>query len=158
MPTDFVPGPKLRGTKPQTQVPLDDEATAPKRNGSTGPRPGPAKPPRVVKSREAQIGATLTIINLMLISVPGLREDSLDVVEITALAKSIDLQCKTSPRFAKYVDTMLSAGSGAGLLGVCLLIAARRAARHDLIPRDFDAAFASLLAGTNNVQPAGVSS
>jgi hypothetical protein len=151
MPTDFVPGPKLRGNKPQTQVPLDTDEAAPKRsNGAaTGPRPGPAKPPKVTRSLEAQIGATLTVINLMLISIPAIRDDSLDTVEIEALAKSIDLQCKTSPRFRRYVETMLQAGSGAGLLGVCLLIGARRAARHDLIPRDFDTAFGSLLAGTN---------
>jgi hypothetical protein len=153
--TEFVPGPKLRGSKPaaSTQVPLDDES-APKRNGTGRERtPTPAKTPRSTKSLETQIGATLTVINLMLMSVPRIREDALDVTEIQALAKSLDLQCKTSPRFRKYVEGMLSAGSGAGLLGVCLLIGARRAARHDMIPRDFDGAFASLLAGTANRQP-----
>lgn len=151
MPTDFVPGPKVRG-KATTQLPLDDEA-APKRNGATPKAPRQPSPRPSTRSLEVQIGATLTVINLMLISVPRIRDDALDGNEIQALAKAIDLQCKTSPRFKKYVEAMLSAGSGAGLLGVCLMIGARRAARHDMIPRDFDTAFGSLLAGTLAPRP-----
>lgn len=132
--------------RPVTQAPIDE--TAPKRGNGVPPRRGPGRPPGSVKSLETQIGATLTVINMMLLSVPRIRDDALDITEIQALAKSIDLQCKTSPRFRKYVETALAAGSGAGLLGVCIMIGARRAARHDIIPRDFDGAFGSLLAGT----------
>lgn len=137
--------------RPVTQEPIE---TAPKRNGASPRAAKPASTPRPsTRSLETQIGATLTVMNLMLLSVPRIREDALDMSEIQALAKSIDLQCKTSPRFRRYVEAALGAGSGAGLLGVLLLIGARRAARHDIIPRDFDGAFGSLLAGTANRQP-----
>jgi len=150
----FVPGRKVR--PPSTQEPIED---APKRNGIPPPRGragGGAAAPKQTRSLEGQIGATLIVINMMLMSVPAIRADALDMNEITALAKSIDLQCKTSPRFRKYVEAVLQTGSGAGLLGVCLLIGARRAARHAIIPRDFDAAFGSILAGTANPPKTGV--
>jgi hypothetical protein len=147
---DYVPGRKVKPPA-STQAPIDEGE--PKRPAAARVKPSAGNnTPRSTRSLETQIGATLSVVNLMLLSIPRIREDALDSTEIIALAKSIDLQCKTSPRFRRYIESALSAGSGAGLLGVCMLIAARRAARHDMIPRDFDAAFGSLLAGTANRQ------
>jgi hypothetical protein len=145
----FVPGRKVR--PPGTQAPIDE--TAPKRNGASPKTTPRASTSKSTRSLETQIGATLVVINMMVASVPRLNADALDATEIQALAKSIDLQCKTSPRFRKYVEAALSAGSGAGLLGVCIMIGARRAARHEIIPREFDNAFGSLLAGTLAAKP-----
>jgi hypothetical protein len=86
-------------------------------------------------------------------AIPPLRADALDPVEITALAKAIDLQCRTSPRFRKYVEAVLSSGSGAGLIGVVLMISARRAARHNLfgMPGEFDTAIGQMMQQASKV-------
>ena len=110
------------------------------------------------RSLETQIGGLLFVANTFVMAIPPLRADALDTVELTALAKAIDLQCRTSPRFRKYVEAALSSGSGAGLVGVILMIAARRAARHNLIgvPTEMDTAIGQLMAQASRVGvPAG---
>lgn len=124
-------------SKPLTQVPPNKEQP-PKRKG-------PGRPP--TKSLEAQIGALIVMVNLTIQSIPPLRQDAMDVYEMEALAKAIDLQAKTSPRFRRYLEALLSAGSGAGLIGIMAMIGARRAARHGLMPAEVDALLGSMIQG-----------
>lgn len=137
---------------PVTQLPIAE--VAPKRgpgrpkgsgnkhrnNGSAAPRP-----PRPSTSLRTRVGGMLTFVNMFVMVTP-IRGDALDPIEIDALAKAIDEQCKQSPRFRKYVESMLSAGSGGQLLGVCIVIGARRAARHGVLPPDMDGYLGGMLA------------
>jgi hypothetical protein len=66
--------------------------------------------------------------------IPEKVGDELDGGEIAALASSLDAQCRRSPRFRKWVEGFLTAGSGGTLIAVVGMIATRRAARHGLIP------------------------
>lgn len=117
------------------------------RKATTRTRKGPT-------SLAPEIGAFLSLVNGALIVSPlGTRPieaiddpsvtptkigDELDAVEINALASAIDAQCKRSPRFRKIVERFLGAGSGGTLVMVAGLIAARRAARHGILPREID--------------------
>lgn len=114
------------------------------------------------KSLAPEISAFLSLVNGVLIVSPlGTRPieaitdvnvaptrigDELDAAEITALAAGIDAQCRRSPRFRKYVEMVLGAGSGGTLMTVIALIAARRAARHGMLPPDVDAMAGMILA------------
>jgi hypothetical protein len=73
--------------------------------------------------------------------------DELDDVEISALAKSIDMQCQRSPRVRKYVSSFLGITAGAGLGGVVGLIVARRLARHGMIDPSLDGRLGMLMQG-----------
>lgn len=129
--------------RPVIQVPIVE--TEPKKTGRpAGAKTSPQAPSR--RSLETQIGGTIFIANTFVTAIPALRADALDAAEITALAKAIDLQCRTSPRFRKYVEAALSGGSGMGLLGVCVMIGARRAARHGIIEPGMDGAIGGLIA------------
>jgi hypothetical protein len=126
-----------------------------RRKPSTAPRRGP-------KSLAPEIAAFLALVNgIVIVSPLGTRPveaitdvnveatrvgDELDAVEIAALAASIDAQCRRSPRFRKYVEGVLNAGSGGTLVTVIALIAARRAARHGIIPENIDAMGGLILA------------
>lgn len=126
-----------------------------KRRKSPARRGGP-------KSLAPEIGALLTLINGAIIVSPlGTRPieaiadpavpptrlgDELDAAEIAALASGIDAQCRRSPRFRKYVEMVLGAGSGGTLMTVVALIAARRAARHGMLPAEVDAMAGMVLA------------
>jgi hypothetical protein len=90
----------------------------------------------------------LVFVNLVLLSIPPLAVDALSQDEITALARAIDQQCRQSPRFRKYVEAMLATGSGAGLIGVVIMIGARRAARHGMLPPDMDGLLGTMIAQT----------
>jgi hypothetical protein len=106
------------------------------------------------RSLAPEIGAMLALVNGMVIASPlGTRPiaaisdasipaerigDELDAAEIAALAAAIDAQCRRSPRFRKVVEGMLGAASGGTLVTVVALIAARRAARHGLVPPSVD--------------------
>lgn len=106
------------------------------------------------KSLAPEIGAFLSLVNgLVIVSPLGTRPveaiadpnitpdrigDELDAAEITALASALDAQCRRSPRFRKYVESVLGAGSGGTLVTVIALIAARRAARHGMLPAHID--------------------
>lgn len=114
------------------------------------------------KSLAPEIGAFLALVNgIVIVSPLGTRPveaitdpaitpervgDELDAAEIGALASAIDAQCRRSPRFRKYVEGVLTAGSGGTLVTVLALIAARRAARHGLIPAHIDAMGGMILA------------
>lgn len=142
--------------RPVTQVPIMPQGeTEPKKNGRPpGAKTSPQAPSR--RSLETQIGGTLVVINMVVMSIPPIAPDALDVVEINALAKAIDLQCRQSVRFRKYVEAALGAGSGAGLIGVCLMIGARRAARHNMIPTELDGAIGGMIAQAANAKPVPV--
>lgn len=71
--------------------------------------------------------------------------DELDSAEIKMLAASIDRQCQRSPRFRKYVERVLGAGSGGMLVGTLGMIAARRASRHGILPKMIDPAIGILM-------------
>jgi hypothetical protein len=66
--------------------------------------------------------------------IPALQRDALDNAEVNALAKSIDQQCQSSPRFRKYIESMLVVGTSTSLFAVVGIIAGRRLVRHNLIP------------------------
>lgn len=128
-------GPKLR--------PLDDDF------GPLEPKPKVKEPrkraPSATKrSIEQDIASLLVYANLML--APVLKSDVMDDVEILALAKAIDDQAKKSPRFRAAIDRMLTAVGGTGLIGVAIIIIARRASRHGLMSPDWDQKLGIMLA------------
>lgn len=110
--------------------------------------------PRTAKSLAPEISAFLALVNgIVIVSplgtrpveaitdpnvIPERRGDELDAIEIAALASAIDAQCRRSPRFRKYVEGVLTAGSGGTLITVLGLIAARRASRHGVLPENVD--------------------
>lgn len=144
---------------PVTQLPVDSGETAPKRRrgrppGSktgSGSRPGSAAASRV--SLETRIGGMLVLVNMALYMVPPLQRDALDPVELAALAKAIDAQCKQSVRFRRYVEAMLTAGSGGQLFGVVAIIGARRMARHGVLPAEVDGMLGGMLANNAPTTP-----
>lgn len=84
-------------------------------------------------SLETQIGALLWTVNIPLQLIPQLQRDALDQIEITALAKAIDAECKKSATFRKYVESALKVQGATSLVSVIALIAARRVVRHEII-------------------------
>jgi hypothetical protein len=124
------------------------------------------------KSLEAEITAFLTVVNSVIAFTPlGTKYDQeklalalmtpgadmslaiekigdeLDEAEIKLLAKGIDAQCQRSPRFRAYIETMLGAGANAGLIATVAMIAARRAARHGIVPEALDPMLGSMMNG-----------
>lgn len=131
---------------PVSELPPD---TAPKRRGRP-PRDPDAAPiarkPRRARSLEAQIASTLMGFNLLFWAMPPLRGDALDDPEINALAKALDAQAQSSPRFHRALKTALDASSGGQLVGVVGIIAARRMARHNFVlPPEADAQLGRML-------------
>jgi len=114
----------------------------------TAPKRGPQKaaPRPSSRSLKSEIASTLMTINLVLVMIPPLRQDQMDMVEIEALADALDEQARKSPRFRKALEGALAAGSGAGLIGVVAIIGARRAARHGMIPAEADQMLGNMLA------------
>lgn len=113
----------------------------------TAPKRGPQKSaPRQARSLKSEIASTLMTINLVLVMIPPLRQDQMDMVEIEALADALDEQARKSPKFRKALEGALAAGSGAGLIGVIVIIAGRRAARHGMIPTEADQMLGNMLA------------
>lgn len=133
-----------------------------KRRPSTPRRPSPSRA-RGPKSLRPEIAALLTMANSILVMSPlGTRPleaitdptveptrvgDELDAGEINALASAIDAQCQRSPRFRKYVETVLGAGSGGALITTLAMIATRRAARHGIAPPMLDPMLGMILNG-----------
>lgn len=106
------------------------------------PRRGPGRPPgsggrrTSSKSLRKQIDGLIVTLNTI---IQQLRPaDALDAVEIATLVKAIDEQAKTSPRFRRGLESILSVTGGAGLLPVIGIIAARRLARHHVLPAPVD--------------------
>lgn len=136
-----MPDPGVHFGKPPTgQAPIE---TPPKRSSTKTAAPRASSSTRSLKS---EIAGLLMTINFVLLMIPPLSRDKLDMVEIDALAEQIDEECRQSAKFRKAVETALSAGSGAGLFGLIAIIGARRAARHGLIPAEADQELGNLLA------------
>jgi len=126
---------------PITEIPKEPVAdSVPKRRGRP-PRDPNAEPvarrPRRARSLESQIGSALVMANMpVMLFAAG---DALDNAEIEALAKALDAQAQSSPRFRKYLQTALDATSGGQLITVSAIIVARRLARHEiLLPKAAD--------------------
>lgn len=83
---------------------------------------------------ERRIGAALVQTNIVLQQIPAVRADALDTAELTLLAKGISDECNRHPIFRKYVETALNVSGSGGLIVTVAIIAARRAARHNVIP------------------------
>ncbi len=79
-------------------------------------------------SLENRIGAMIVAINIPLRFL--LPQDALDPIEIKALAKSIDEECKNNTTFRKYVETALKVQGSTSLVAVIGIIAGRRVVRH----------------------------
>lgn len=146
---DPITGERLHKPRPS------GKRRAPARSTSTRTR-GP-------KSLRPEIGALLTMANSVIVMSPlGTRPleamtdpnveptrvgDELDAGEISALASAIDAQCQRSPRFRKYVEAMLGAGSGGALITTLAMIATRRASRHGIAPPMLDPMLGMILNG-----------
>jgi hypothetical protein len=102
---------------------------------------------------EIRLGAFIAQINIFVWALPQTRKDALDPAEIKALATALDQQCRQSPRFRKYIETMLIAGSGAQLGMVLFMIGARRAARHGMVPVEFDDMLGTQIAQMASMEP-----
>lgn len=128
--------------------------TAPKRRGRKPRDPNAPPAQRRARSMETQIGAALMTFNLPLWAFPQTRDDALDEAEITALAKALDAQAQSSPRFRKYLKAALDATSGGQLLTVLMVIGARRMARHNFIlPPEADAGLGRMLGSVDQYVP-----
>lgn len=136
--------------------PLDDDfGPVPPRARSNEKKPTARKPTSgsgggSSKSIKDDIAAILIYANMML--APVLKGDVMDDVEILALAKAIDDQAKKSPRFRAAIQRMLTAMGGTSLIGVCIMIIGRRAARHGLIAGEWDANLGMALAVSQMTQ------
>lgn len=134
MTTAFQPGP------PATALPTTE----------TPPKRGPGRPKgsttRTTRSLQPQIASLLMTFNFAMYVVPGLANDRLDEMEITALAKALDEQAKQSVRFRRMLEGALTATSGGQLLGIVAIIGMRRASRHGLLPPEADGQLGAMLA------------
>lgn len=132
--------------------------TLPPPPGATGERAPRRKPGRAkgsapmggrrstTRSLEPQIAATLMALNFAMYVIPPIANDRLDELEIRALAKAIDEQAKQSIRFRRMIEGALAVTSGGQLLGVAMIIGARRASRHGLLPPEADGQLRVMLA------------
>ena len=126
--TDVAPQPeKKRGRQP---YPRDAAGNIIRPDGSTSKPSG--RPAKSRGSLETQIGGFLTMWNTPIRMMLPLY--ALDPVEIEALAKALDMQCQTSPRFRKYMESALKGIGGVSLIGVLAVIVGRRVVRADLVP------------------------
>ena len=151
-----IPTPKRgRGRPPKLDPATGERVNAPRTpRKPTTPRKRTAARPRGPRSLQPEIAALLTMANAVIVLSPlGTRPveaiadpsitpervgDELDAAEIAALAGAIDAQCRRSPRFRRYVESVLGVGSGGALVTVVAMIAARRAARHGILPPMID--------------------
>lgn len=115
------------------------------------------------RSLAPEITGLLTLINTGLLMSPlGTRPaaasydpsitpthvgDELDAAEIAALAAALDAQARRSPRFRKFLEGALTASAGGQLVGIVGIIAARRLARHGVIPAEADFALGMMISG-----------
>lgn len=173
LPPDAIPAPNAPTPprrKPGRVPALNPDGTrkhpprpAGNRRGRPAGKPGRRPTTRKAKSLREPIAALLTMVNMAVLMSPlGTRPmsattdpsvtpervgDELDAAEINALATAIDLQCQRSPRFRKYVESMLGVGSGGALISTIGIIAVRRAARHGLAPAMLDPTLGIMLSG-----------
>jgi hypothetical protein len=158
---EAIPSAKRKPGRPPAIDPETGERKRPARKPRT--RKPSGRRPSGPKSLRAEIGAFLMMANSLVIMSPiGTRPveaitdpnvmperigDELDAAEIDALAGALDAQCRRSPRFRKYVESVLGAGSGGALVTVLGIIAARRASRHGIAPPMLDPMLGMMLAG-----------
>lgn len=164
-----------RGRPPKIDPATGERVTPTRKPRAKAPRRPSSRRPIGPRSLRAEIGALLTLVNTAMIMSPvGTRPVQaitdpaipltrigyeLDAGEIDALAGALDAQCKRSPRFRRYVETFLSAGSGGALFTVVGIIAARRASRAGILPPMLDPMLGLALAGDGigaivNMEPA----
>lgn len=136
-PADF--GPTM-----EEAAPIADPAK-PRRGRPPGS--GTGRKPRK-RNLTDEIGGYLTMLNLAFAFMPDpLRGDALDAMEISALAKALNDYAQQNATVYKYLSTVLvQGGSLANLAMVAGLIAARRLARHQVLPGDMDDRLAAMLA------------
>ncbi|MHB8674582.1 MAG: hypothetical protein ACYDAK_13020 [Candidatus Limnocylindrales bacterium] len=106
---------------------------------------------------EDAVGGLLFLFNIPLGMMSITAADALEPDEITALAKGIVEQCRTSPAFKRYVQAALRVSGATGILVPLSLVLARRAARHGILPAEADAqmgAMIGVLAGTTSLAAA----
>jgi hypothetical protein len=74
----------------------------------------------------------VTLVNMLVASFkPGMQ---LDQAEQILLVRAMDQQAQSSPKFRKYLEKFLAGAGSVNLVGVAVLIIARRVVRADLIP------------------------
>jgi hypothetical protein len=134
----------LKSGPPPTQLPPDIKETPPKRTGTRRDTSRATAARR--RSLKPQIAGALMMMNLALTVIPPLRRDVLDEVEINALAEALDEQARQSPRFRKYLEAALTATGGGQLVGILVIVGARRASRHGALPAEVDGQLGALLA------------
>jgi hypothetical protein len=106
-----------------------------KRRSDAGRPRGPRRGGRRATDAALKSGVAglLVTVNLVAMMAPPLRADKLDEIELNALADALVEQARTSPRFRRALEAAVAASSGGALLGVLLIIGARRAARHGVL-------------------------
>lgn len=108
----------------------------------TPPRRGPGRPRGSGSGRTSsrslrkQIDGLVVTLNTIVMQLRP--ADALDGVEVATLVKALDEQAKTSPRFRRGLEAILSATGGTSLVPVLGIIAARRLSRHRMIPPVID--------------------
>lgn len=113
------------------------------------PREATGAPAGRTGSLRVRIGGALAMLNMIALVIPATSRDALSPVEVDALAKGVDAQCQASPRFRRYVETALAASGASGLVGVIAMIAARRVARHGIVPEFIDGAIGAMMGDTD---------
>lgn len=148
---NFRAGPGAETLPPPPQAATGER---PPRRKSGRPKGSPAMGGRqATKSLESQIAGTLMAFNFALYVIPPLANDRLDEAEIAALAKAIDAEAKRSVRFRKMLEGALAVTSGGQLLGIVMIIMARRASRHGILPPEADGQLGAML-GASLAAPA----
>ena len=133
MTVDWKEAPDFGEPPPETN---DDGEAAPTRKPRSDkgqPRGSRTEgaPRRRRGSLKDPIGGMLVMLNLPVQMLSPV--DALDVAELDALATALDEQCKISPRFRRYVESMLGVASGGQLIAVAGMIGTRRLARHGFL-------------------------
>jgi hypothetical protein len=138
---DIAPKKPRRGRPPKV---LNEDGTIP-----TPPR----RVPRRRKSLEDNIGGTIALLNIPLALVAPV--DALDDQEIVAIAKGVDGLAQENPTVHKYLSSVMGSGGSIGRLALILgAILARRASRHNILPRAMDARLRMVLAMAGAPLPA----
>lgn len=99
------------------------------------------------KSLESEIGGLLTVMNFGFFFLPQpWQGDALDSAEIEVLAKTINSAAMDNPIIYKYLSWAFSGGgSTINLIMVAGIIVGKRAARHGVIPADYEAGLTMML-------------
>ena len=120
---------KHRGRPRGFRMPRDE-------NGNVIRSDGTIRATRGASTRKASLESQLTgFVTLVNTLVMAFRPDmALDQIEQTALIKALDAQCQASPKFRKYVESIVKGLGGVNLMGVIVIIVARRVVRSGALP------------------------